>query len=113
MVRWHLDPEQVALAAPAQEARRGTTLARSPALATAVSFEPRAAQFAPGQWKDQKVATITMACLRKRRYAAVNEAQRQAQLASRRVGAAVRVYRCPICFGWHLTSAPRRRNGRY
>jgi len=42
----------------------------------------------------------------KNRYATHREGIRAAMISSRRSGLALRVYRCPKCHGWHLTSKP-------
>lgn len=47
----------------------------------------------------------------KRHYPTEREAIRSALYASRKTGTPLRVYRCGICGGWHLTKRPKREVG--
>lgn len=47
-----------------------------------------------------------MMCLRKHRYATKAEAGVAATEAGARYGIEFRVYRCPYCSEWHITSEP-------
>lgn len=49
----------------------------------------------------------------KRRYATQYEAQNAADHGRATRGADLRVYECPECGGWHLTSRPERQFGGY
>jgi len=46
-------------------------------------------------------------CTSKRRYCGRRAAGKAAMRASERTGKAHRIYRCPYCELWHLTSAPK------
>lgn len=48
-------------------------------------------------------------CKRKRRYSDEYEAQRTGKSRSMKIGVILRVYECPFCGGYHLTSKIARR----
>ena len=49
-------------------------------------------------------------CKRKSRYKSENEAKQSIKRVQAKHGASrsLRVYRCPVCFSFHITSSPRR-----
>lgn len=49
---------------------------------------------------------IEKMCLNKRLYITVEEAQKTLSYRQKQTGQPLRIYKCPICKGYHLTSKP-------
>ena len=47
-------------------------------------------------------------CKQKKRYGSDHEAQQAAKLIYAKLSKSLRVYHCPVCSGYHLTSSARR-----
>ena len=55
------------------------------------------------QWASRKTGPDARACSRKKRYGTMHEAERYAAKYELRRGVRLRIYRCPVCGGYHLT----------
>ena len=64
------------------------------------------------QWASGKRGPDAMACSRKKRYGTMSEAERYAAKYELRRGVRLRIYRCPVCGGYHLTHKRAKRGGR-